>query len=558
MKTPVALKIAWLVTWIWLLAVPARANDDLTRLAMDFWAWRAVVQPYSADDVPRIERSGTLPDWSAASIARQREQLAAFEKRWSSIDMSGAPVPERVDYRLMGSALARVRWELDINRQWQRNPQFYLDQTLGAFGDRLLVPPPFSPAKAREIVMTMDRIPQVLEDAKTNLTDMRAPFAALAIDALQDIGPRLTAVARELKPLGVELGPGPSIASLQEFRTWLQAKVTALPVDVAIGREDYIFFLRKVALVPFTPEQLIQMSQQEFARSISLTEYDRHNNPRQPKLQLPKSMVEQEKLTSSDERAIRQFLEAHDLLTVPTWVHHYRRPPLPGYLAPLAGYDNGVATVYPDDLTGPSRLNEDAVSYADASQPDFSYDPTLTVHEGVPGHYFQLCLSWAHEDPIRRHYYASVSNEGIAFYAEELMLDSGYFENDPNGRAGIYDGWRVRAALLETEVKVSLGELTVEQATEYWGKIGVGGDTADSRRRIIVGFAASGPLIASYQIGKLQIMRLLADTRRTQGDHFSLRAFHDFVWKNGNIPLSLVRWELLNDPSEVPAQLQTH
>ncbi|MGH9557379.1 MAG: hypothetical protein ACRD2Y_16330 [Terriglobales bacterium] len=40
-------------------------------------------------------------------------------------------------------------------------------------------------------------------------------------------------------------------------------------------------------------------------------------------------------------------------------------------------------------------------------------------------------------------------------------------------------------------------------------------------------------------------MRLLAEARRAQGDGFSLRAFHDFVWKNGNVPLSLQRWEYL-------------
>jgi uncharacterized protein (DUF885 family) len=298
------------------------------------------------------------------------------------------------------------------------------------------------------------------------------------------------------------------------------------------------------------------MSQQEFARSVSLAEYDRHYNPGQRKLPLPASMAQQEQRTGQDEQAIRHYLEAHDLLTVPTWFRHYRRPPLPAYLAPLAGYDNGVATVYPDDLTGPSRLNQDAVSYADASQPYFSYDPTLTIHEGVPGHYFQLCLSWAHPDPIRRHYYDSIANEGIAFYAEELMLDAGYFENDPSYRAGTYEGWRVRAALLETDVKVALGELTVDQAVEYWAKVGVGAaDPVAARRRGIVGFAGYQPgLLGSYQIGKLQIMRLLADTRQAQGDRFSLRAFHDFVWKNGNVPLSLVRWELLNDPSEVPAK----
>jgi len=516
-----------------------------------------VYQPYSSDDVPRIERPrGVLPDWSAASITKQREQLAAFEKRWSSIDMARAPLPELVDYRLMGSALARVRWELEINRQWQRNPQFYLDQTLGALGDRLLAPPTFSLARTREMILELDRIPEVLEDAKVNLTDMRAPFAELAIAALEDIGPRLSTVARELRPFGVELDPARAIASLQQFRSWLQVKLPSLPQDIAIGRESYIFFLQKVALVPFTPEQLIQISRQEFARAISLGEYERHNNPSQPKLPLPKSMAEQEIQTSHDEQAIRQFLEAHDLLTVPAWVKHYRRPPLPPYLAPLAGYDNGVASVYPDDLTGPSRLTEDAVSYADASQSDFSYDPTLTIHEGVPGHYFQLCMSWAHPDPMRRHYYASASNEGIAFYAEELMLDTGYFAKDPSYREGTYEGWRTRAALLETDLRVALGTFTIEQAADYWGKIGVGSpDSAAARRHVIVGLSGYEPgLIASYQIGKVQIMRLLADARREQGERFSLRAFHDFVWKNGNVPLALVRWEMLNDSSELPSE----
>jgi uncharacterized protein (DUF885 family) len=56
----------------------------------------------------------------------------------------------------------------------------------------------------------------------------------------------------------------------------------------------------------------------------------------------------------------------------------------------------------------------------------------------------------------------------------------------------------------------------------------------------------------SYQIGKLQITQLLSDTRRMQGKDFSMLQFNDFVWNNGNVPISLQRWELLQDPSEVP------
>src|SRR5262249_49562596 len=56
----------------------------------------------------------------------------------------------------------------------------------------------------------------------------------------------------------------------------------------------------------------------------------------------------------------------------------------------------------------------------------------VIVHEGIPGHYFQLCLSWKHEDPIRRYYYDSGANEGIGFYTEEMQLQAGLFDDSPH------------------------------------------------------------------------------------------------------------------------------
>ena len=64
-------------------------------------------------------------------------------------------------------------------------------------------------------------------------------------------------------------------------------------------------------------------------------------------------------------------------------------------------------------------------------------------------------------------------------------------------------------------------------------------------------FAATPGQAITYTIGKLQILGLLADARERQGEKFSLRAFHDFVWKNGNVPIALQRWELLGLTDEV-------
>jgi len=75
-------------------------------------------------------------------------------------------VPRQVDYRLIGSALARVRWELEVNPRWERDPSFYLDQTLTALLEALVQPPPFDAGRSREILDRMQAIPRILEEGK--------------------------------------------------------------------------------------------------------------------------------------------------------------------------------------------------------------------------------------------------------------------------------------------------------------------------------------------------------------------------------------------------------
>ena len=122
-----------------------------------------------------------------------------------------------------------------------------------------------------------------------------------------------------------------------------------------------------------------------------------------------------------------------------------------------------------DDLTGPTRLAEDGVSYIREPRADLPYfylstarDPRpIIVHEGVPGHYLQLALSWAHENPIRRHYYDSGANEGLGFYAEEMMLQAGLWDESPRSREIIYNFARLRALRVEVDVKLATGVFTI-------------------------------------------------------------------------------------------------
>jgi len=535
----------------------AQQIDSLDKLASDFWSWRARYAPFTGDDVNRIERPGGMRDWSRAKIDSERKELGEFETRWKKIDSHTWPIARQVDYRLIGSALARVHWELDINPRWKRDPNFYIEQTLTALTEALTVPAPYDEARSKEILTRIENIPSILEQAEANLDQPPAPFATVAIQALTGVDQRLREMATELVKSttlkGSELSAVVERAAdaLESFRKYLQEKLPSLPQQTALGRDAYVFFLRKVALMPYSPEELLAMGRQEWNRAVAFEAYERNRNKDVPPLNIEDNIDKWIADATAKELQIRKFLEERDILTVPDWIQHYTLRQIPEYLAVLPFSEH-------DDFTSPSRLKENCIRYVSHPGPNLVYfwratsmDPRpICVHEGIPGHYFQLCLSWGHEDPIRRHYYDSGANEGIGFYSEEMMLQGGLFDDSPHTREIIYNFMRLRALRVEVDVKLALAQFTLEEAKKYLHeKVPMDEITA---RQEAIAFSTGPGQALTYQIGKLQITRLLADARMQQGDKFNLRAFHDFVWKNGNVPISLQRWEYLGDASEVP------
>ena len=534
--------------------------NELQLLAENFWTWRAANQPVSSDDIPRIERPDNwAPDWSAKASALRRRELAHFRRRHKEMDVRSWPVPHQVDYRLIGSAIARAHWELNVTCGQERNPGFYVDQTLGLLFQSLLKPPPFTEARSRTIIKVLKSFSATVANAGENLPgNAIKPFALAALEKLVAVRSRLTKIGTELGPLLSGISPQEfnqavtdAIAALESLHDWLNTNLDQMKDETAVGRDAYVYFLKNVALMPFTPEQLLVMGAHEWERSVAFETFEQTRNQGLPELDLFPDQATQMAQEEFWEGAARRFIEAKNILTVPAWMKHYRNLPLPPYLEPLSFM--GVA----DDLTSDTRLDEDGVSYIKPPSPDLDYfslsiakDPRpLIVHEGVPGHYFQMCLSWAHENIIRRRYYDSGANEGIGFYAEELMLQFGFFDDKPKLREIMYNFMRLRALRVEVDVKLATGEFTIDQAADYLEKI-VPVDRGTARQEAVF-FASSPGQAITYQIGKLQIVKFLADARLNQKEKFSLRTFHDYLWKNGNVPIALLRWEYLGLSDEI-------
>lgn len=527
---------------------------ELDQLAARFWEWRAWQQPRTRDDIPRLDRpAGWLPEVDPALADRRREELAAFTGELSRIHPS--EVPDRVDHRLLRSALGRVAWESDILAV-RSIPRYWVDQAIGPVFDALLRPG-VDRARIAEVIRLLHAVPATLSHAPAALTEPAREFAELAVAELDGIDERIAECARALA--GFDPGAAAELASsaaeagaaMMQFRGQLVAALPRLPAARPVGRQQYEWFLREVACVPLTVDAIADLGRREYERAAWLELLHTTRNADVPAPPLPASAGDQVRTHARDEAAVRRFYLDQRLLSQPESLRHYLNLPLPAYLEPLIFL--GVT----DDLTGPSRLAENGVRYVPAPTPDLPYfyaanarDPRAGIlHEGV--HYQQLALAWRNPRPVRRHYYDSGSCEGIAFYNEEMMLVSGLLDNAPHTRAAICNFMRLRALRVTVDLGLATGSMSIESAAaELETRVPMDIATATEEAAF---FAESPGQALSYQVGKTQLIALIADAVRIRGADLDLKSLHDEVWINGNVPIALLRWELLGLTDELPA-----
>ena len=130
-----------------------------------------------------------------------------------------------------------------------------------------------------------------------------------------------------------------------------------------------------------------------------------------------------------------------------------------------------------------------------------------------------------------------------------MLAVAGLFSDSPKSETSIFNLMKLRALRVIIDVSLACEIMTIEDATNFLAKkIPVDLETARDEATFFAAYPGQG---ITYQIGKTQIITLLSDLKRDQKLSFSLRNFHDYLWINGNVPISLIRWELLKDSNEI-------
>ncbi|WP_374531809.1 DUF885 family protein [Novosphingobium sp.] len=164
---------------------------------------------------------------------------------------------------------------------------------------------------------------------------------------------------------------------------------------------------------------------------------------------------------------------------------------------------------------------------------------TLYLHEGAPGHHFQISL--AQENTALPDFQRFGGNnayvEGWALYAETLGYEMGFYK-DPMQHWGTLDDEMLRAMRLVVDTGIHFKGWTRDQAIDYMlsnSGMGRSDATAEVERYIAWPGQALG-----YKIGALTIQRLRKKAETELGPKFDIRAFHDQVLMSGALPLPIL------------------
>ena len=199
-----------------------------------------------------------------------------------------------------------------------------------------------------------------------------------------------------------------------------------------------------------------------------------------------------------------------------------------------AGASNGYEEDGPIDGSRPADYY---INLKDTSVwPRFSL-PTLTFHEGVPGHVWQGVF--AHRlPPIRSMLAFNAYVEGWALYAEQLGDELGLYADDPFGRLGYLQSIQFRACRLVVDTGIHAKRWGREQAIQWL--VDNNGIPEPRARSEVDRYCVWPGQACGYKIGHAWINRLRKRARAALGERFDLRSFDDALVKSGAVPLTVL------------------
>jgi uncharacterized protein (DUF885 family) len=536
----------------------AHADAQADALVADFVYQGLALQPVSATAAGYHEHAGVRldgrwDDYSAAGLGRLRTFYHQLQHRLDALRKARLDPEREADLDIIGDSLGLGLLELDRIQDFRHNPTVYVE----LIGNGLYTPYvlEYAPAERRfrDIIERLQRLPVLVAQATANLRDAPTIWNRIAREENAGNIELIDTTMRAQVPATLQAAyadaAGPALQALREFTAFLAGPLAFKTSDWRLGKDNYE---RKCRLTLHTGRSTAQLlADAETDLAATRAEMARIAGPRGVTAALaeyagqhatPATYMDEARSALAQATA---FVRQHDLLAlddtsnlavIETPVYMRGGYPVGGF-NPAPAFEPQLGAYYwvtpiPADWP-PERVESKLREYNRFGMQQ------LTIHEAMPGHYVQSVYASRVAPTARRALRANWGNgpyvEGWAVYAQQLLTDAGYMNNDPGLRLAFMK-WQLRAqANTIIDIRLQTMGMTDQQALDLMIN-----QTYQEREEAVEKVQRaqlSSCQLAMYYAGGKGWIDARDHFRQRHAADFSLKTFHERALGEGAVPL---------------------
>lgn len=502
-----------------------------------------------------------LEDFSSSGLSKQKKIFNDYLAKFKALDYGALDTDSRVEYLLVTTGIRRALRILERTRDWQTDPNFYLDIAIQSL--YMLLIREFAPLEERvkSIVSRLKLVPVLLKQGKENLENPPEIFTGVAIEtadgAVHFLESTIMPLAEEVPSLKNDLIGSTErvINAFKDFREFLEKDLLPRSKgNFAAGPEIFDEMLREDHFLDFNHQQLWKTGQEIFAQSLEAlkegaAKIDKNKNWFDIMLDIKKkypSAGELLKAYMDYMKKAKDFVIEKNLVDIPAGEEIeiidtpiFNRPQIPfaAYMppGPFDKVQKAHFWVTPIDLNLPPETQGRILQ--EHAWAKIQY---VALHEAYPGHHLQLVYMSTLPSNVLKRSFSTVLVEGWAFYCEEMMKDLGFL--DEYGGFSQLDAQLWRAARVIIDAGLHTRGLSFTEAVKFLEeKVHMARPSAVAE---VKRYTRTPTQPMSYFIGKLEILKLRREFKEKMGEKYSLKDFHQKLLNNGSVPPALSRIRL--------------
>lgn len=498
-----------------------------------------------------------LTNYSRRSVKNEISKLKKFTTRLYKYNNSNLTAENKLSQKLLKSNVEIALQDLSKIKWHKKNPYLYINEAVNSVYFLLISDYAPLEERAQNILARMKTIPDLFVQAQNNLKDPPPVYIDLAREMIMtgidffktvrtDLSKKVPELAYEIENAAERIEK-----SLLKYDKFLTTITPGDESSYAIGKDDFDYKLEHEYFFNFDSDSLLKIGELLFQQADSAYKaYDTWLEINDPvdSVFVPESITKKDILDyyNWEQNQVKQFLISEDILTIPEDIGQCKIVETPevfrsligsiAYQMPGAFNSDQTGYFYVKPISEDMSSEDQANHYRRMHQRRFKGS---VVHEAFPGHHLQLQIAGRNGNAVRKWQDNLAFIEGWALYSEEMMYQNGLYGNNKRPYLSVLGGVRFRAARIILDVKLHTGQMTRQEAIDWL--VEIWGGYKDYATTEVNLCAMSPTYKMSYLMGKRDVLRLLDDYKKREGDSFSLKAFHDSLLAEGSIPLPLIR-----------------